>query len=186
MADNWEFETEDAIFFWGGIMSNWSKHGFDARLTPDGEVLHFSRSEQYMMAQKATVFDDPETLWFIMNTDNPAHQKAFGKKVKGFDDARWAEVARDLSVIGIYEKFRQNDRIRETMLSTKDKLLVEASPFDRRWGIGYDHIQCHGNEERWGQNWLGQCLMLTRDRLRDGGFVPFQKNDWSRYENWRK
>jgi ribA/ribD-fused uncharacterized protein len=33
-------------------------------------------------------------------------------------------------------KFSQNEKFKEFLLSTNDKILVEASPYDTIWGIG--------------------------------------------------
>jgi ribA/ribD-fused uncharacterized protein len=45
-------------------------------------------------------------------------------------------------------------------------ILVEASPGDRIWGIGFDAENAEGNEEEWGRNKLGNALMKVRERLR--------------------
>ncbi|MER8820288.1 NADAR family protein [Mesorhizobium sp. M0991] len=69
---------------------------------------------------------------------------------------------------GAFQKFRQNAALREYLLSTHDRVLVEASPVDRVWGIGLA-----ADDERavnpllWrGENLLGFALMQARDRLR--------------------
>lgn len=179
---NWEYEDDKYIFFWKGLLSNWSNHGFDAKLEKDGKLLNFCRAEQYMMAQKAVVFDDNDSLQIIMMTNNPALQKSFGRSVKGFDDEIWKELARDLSYIGIYQKFLQNEKIRNILISTGNKVLAEASPYDRRWGIGFYHNDAVPNKEKWGENWLGQILMKVRDDIRSGEDSCFDKIDWTKYE----
>lgn len=70
---------------------------------------------------------------------------------------------------GNLHKFRQDDRLRDYLLGTGDRVLVEASPMDRIWGIGL----AEGDERaqdpaRWrGLNLLGFALMETRERLRE-------------------
>jgi ribA/ribD-fused uncharacterized protein len=101
--------------------------------------------------------------------------------VHGFDDGRWIEVARDRSYQGILEKFRQNEDIRTLLVvDTGNRGLVEASPHDRRWGVGYDALDAPENKDRWGSNWLGQSLMRVRDEIRTG-----ERRPWSHYEDWR-
>lgn len=182
--NNWEAEGDNTIYFWGGIFSNWSRHGFHARLRLTGSLVKFSSSEQYMMATKAVMFEDVESLTAIMETDNPKTQKAYGRLIEGYTDERWNPVARDMSYVGVYEKFHQNTDIKALLLSTGDKLLVEASPFDRKWGIGYDHINAPAHRDDWGMNWLGQMLMRARDDIRNGNDTTFENIDWTRYEQW--
>lgn len=54
------------------------------------------------------------------------------------------------------------------LLETGDRLLVEASPYDKIWGVGYSAANAAANEGNWGENLLGKALMRVRDRLRSG------------------
>ncbi|KAK7742427.1 hypothetical protein SLS62_010735 [Diatrype stigma] len=56
---------------------------------------------------------------------------------------------------------------RAALLATGDRLLVEASPFDRTWGIGVSAKEADAKRELWGLNLLGQCLMDVRERFRE-------------------
>jgi len=60
--------------------------------------------------------------------------------------------------------------MRQLLLDTGDRELIEASPFDRIWGVGRKaedvRREAGGNREGWGQNLLGKCLMATRAKLR--------------------
>ena len=49
-------------------------------------------------------------------------------------------------------------------------MLVEASPYDRIWGIGLaQEDACSRNPLSWrGENLLGFALMEARDALREG------------------
>ena len=187
MADHWEMEDVKTIYFWGGIFSNWAKFSFKAPLRQGSTPIEFNCAEQYMMATKAELFGDDDALAFIMEANNPSTQKAAGRRIVGYSDEVWNPVARDMSYVGIYEKFRQNDKIRDLIVSTGNKLLVEASPMDRRWGIGFDHLDAVGQEDEWGWNWLGQILMKVRDDIRSGTHSSFETIDWKKYEtkSWR-
>ena len=44
----------------------------------------------------------------------------------------------DVVVKGNIAKFSQNEKLLDFLLSTDDKILVEASPKDTVWGIGLD------------------------------------------------
>lgn len=52
------------------------------------------------------------------------------------------------------------------LLETGERELVEASPYDRVWGIGYGAADAEDSREFWGENLLGKALMRVRDRLR--------------------
>ena len=51
------------------------------------------------------------------------------------------------------------------MLSTGDKILAEASQFDKIWGIGVSIKKAEEGYEWKGTNWLGECLMKVRDTI---------------------
>ena len=56
------------------------------------------------------------------------------------------------------------------LLITNSRILVEACPFDKIWGIGMgaDDPKCE-NPTLWnGTNFLGFCLMEVRDFIRVG------------------
>ena len=68
---------------------------------------------------------------------------------------------------GNYAKFTQNEELRLFLIGTKDRVLVEASPYDKIWGIGMsvdnENIE---NPLTWkGLNLLGFALMEVRDEL---------------------
>ena len=145
-------------FFWGGPFSQWAESNF----TIDG--VTFNTCEQWMMYNKAKLFGDTETLQAIMDTPFPNEQKALGRKVKNFDDAKWMEVAYDIVVEGNRAKFNQNSKLMKDLEETCGKLLVEASPYDKRWGIGMAAGD-PGIEDpvNWkGDNLLGKAITQVR------------------------
>lgn len=145
-------------FFWGGPFSQWAESNF----TIDG--VTFNTCEQWMMYNKAKLFGDIETLQSIMDTPFPNEQKALGRKVKNFDDAKWMEVAYDIVVEGNRAKFNQNPKLMKDLEDTCGKLLVEASPYDKRWGIGMAAGD-PGIEDpvNWkGDNLLGKAITQVR------------------------
>ena len=93
--------------------------------------------------------------------------KALGRQVRGFDVKVWDEVKFSVVLNASYLKFSQNANLREFLLSTKDKILVEASPVDKIWGIGMSaEDQNAQNPMKWrGQNLLGFALMRARDEI---------------------
>ena len=70
---------------------------------------------------------------------------------------------------GAYAKFAQNPLLRQHLLSTGNRVLAEASPVDRLWGIGLDATHPDaGFPSRWtGRNLLGKTSMEVRRLLQD-------------------
>lgn len=129
---------------------------------------HYCCAEQYMMYQKAVIFGDKETASLILASRDQKAIKGYSRQVKNFNEDIWNQKKFSIVLRGNILKFSQNRELRKYLLGTRDKILVEASPYDRIWGIGMQK----GNTEllepsKWkGQNLLGFALMETRDFLR--------------------
>lgn len=120
-----------------------------------------------MMACKAELFGDQEIRKQILGCSDPKQIKALGRKVRGFDQAVWDKFKYAIVLNGNWCKFSQNRELREFLLSTGDSVLVEASPYDRIWGIqlSADAPEAQ-NPFGWrGENLLGFALMEVRDEL---------------------
>lgn len=136
------------------------------RFVADG--VTYATAEQYMMAAKARVFGDEETLRMILAEDDPSKVKALGRLVKGYDDARWEAARFDAVTAGNVAKFSATPELRAYLLGTGDDVLVEAAPRDRVWGIGLGRENPLVREPmKWrGRNLLGFALVRARERLR--------------------
>lgn len=155
--------TDNFVFFWDGIYSNWTSSPFAMR----GQL--FVNSEQAFMWLKAIFFGDTEIANQILNDSTPSGVKALGRKVKGYDDAKWSQVRFDMMYEACLEKFGQNPEFGAELLSTGNRTLVEASPYDKIWGIGLAE-NAAGIEDKanWqGLNLLGEVLMKVRATLRN-------------------
>ena len=120
-----------------------------------------------MMAKKAELFNDLEMLEAIIAVKSPAEAKALGRNVKNFDATVWDEKRYEIVVEGNFHKFSQNEELKDFLLNTGSRTLVEASPVDKIWGIGLsaDDVKAE-NPLRWnGLNLLGFALMEVRDQL---------------------
>ena len=150
------------VLFWRGPFSQW----YPSEFKVDG--ISYNCAEQYMMAEKAKLFGDNKIRKQIMKTNSPREQKALGRKVSNFDAGKWNSVARDIVYKGNLAKFSQNKDLQKELLTTEDKTLVEASPYDKIWGIGLAADDPNATRpENWkGTNWLGEVLMRVRDELR--------------------
>ncbi|MGW1955533.1 NADAR family protein [Streptomyces sp. NPDC001920] len=132
------------------------------------EGLTYATAEHWMMAEKARLFGDAEAERRVLDADHPSVAKKAGRLVRGFDDAVWERERFRIVVEGSVHKFAAHPDLREFLLRTGDRVLVEASPVDRVWGIGLAaRDDGAGDPERWrGPNLLGFALMEARERLR--------------------
>lgn len=122
-----------------------------------------------MMAQKALLFDHKEIYDKIIAAKSPAEAKTLGRQVRNFDEVVWNTNRFALVVEGNLQKFSQHPDLKEFLLNTKERVLVEASPVDKIWGIGLavDSDRAD-NPKRWnGLNLLGFALMQVRDMLKN-------------------
>jgi ribA/ribD-fused uncharacterized protein len=125
------------------------------------------------MAGKARLFGDTDTESKILSAINPSDQKRYGRQVKGFDKDRWDAVAKDVMYEALFAKFTQDDYLKEQLLSTGDRTIVEASPEDCIWGIGlhWKDRLCDDPKNWRGTNWLGESLTKVRNDIRLLGIV---------------
>lgn len=148
-------------FFWSGPFSQWYKSYF----VVDG--IEFNCAEQYMMFKKAQLFGDIESERKIMLSKDPKEQKKLGRNVLRFIQSVWDNNCREIVYKGNYAKFSQNENLRQILFDTNPKILVEASPYDKIWGIGLDEKTAKNTDfNKWpGKNLLGKCLMVIRRDL---------------------
>lgn len=146
-----------------GFLSNW----YLSEFTIDG--ITFSSMEQYMMYQKAVLFEDAEIAKRILDTDDVVTIKELGRKVSGYVDSIWNGMRQVIIYKGLLEKFRQNEDLQKALLDTGSNTLAECAVNDRIWGVGLSMTDdCRNDIYAWkGQNLLGYSLMLVRDELRN-------------------
>lgn len=162
------------ILFWGhtprqggGVGKHVLSQWYEAPFVIDG--VTYPTAEHWMMAEKARLFGDDAALGRILAAGNPGAAKAAGRTVRGFDEGAWTAARWDIVVRGNHAKFGQNPDHRAYLAGTGDRVLVEASPLDRVWGIGLaPDDPAAENPELWrGLNLLGFALMEARARLRE-------------------
>ncbi|MDT9700524.1 NADAR family protein [Streptomyces sp. P17] len=161
------------LHFWGhrqrpdgrigaSCLSQWWPSPF----TVDG--VAYATAEHWMMAGKARLFGDAEAERRVLAAEHPVQAKNAGRLVRGFDEEIWGRERFGIVVEGSVHKFGSDEALRGFLLGTGERVLVEASPVDRVWGIGLAaNDEAAGDPERWrGPNLLGFALMEARERLR--------------------
>lgn len=161
-------ETENHVLFFGhtnlfGELSNF----YPCEFIDNG--VKYNCTEQYFMKKKQETFDPTNTILAkkIMESTNPLSIKKYGKQVKNFDEETWKKIRANVMFDGNFLKYTQNENLKKLLLSTNNKILVEASPYDKIWGAGMNAqkiIDC--NYKFKGQNLLGAVLMEVRKQIK--------------------
>lgn len=163
------------LLFWGhrprpdgrigaSCLSQWWPSPF----TVDG--VTYASAEHWMMAGKARLFGDAEAAERAVAAKSPAEAKKVGRLVRDFEGAVWERERYGLVVAGSVHKFGQDPELGGFLRGTGDRVLVEASPMDRIWGIGLaaDDPRAEDPASWRGLNLLGFALMEARAALRGG------------------
>ncbi|KAK0731196.1 hypothetical protein B0H67DRAFT_477360 [Lasiosphaeris hirsuta] len=174
------------VYFWRetDTETGWLSQWYPCDFTGEDGIL-YRTAEHYMMYRKARLFSDTEVGDLILAADHPRKVKALGRKVKNFDPRIWNHEREVIVREGTRLKFTRAVReeglrrgsavgaplvallsLRQLLLSTGDRELVEASPMDRIWGIGFGTANAAENRGRWGWNLLGKALMQVREDFR--------------------
>jgi ribA/ribD-fused uncharacterized protein len=160
----WRRERWDepgTIYFWSGragayeAFSNFAATPFRMRAWR-GELgdVEFATGEHAFQAAKAPSVGEHER---IRRARTSLAAKRLGRRVELPSD--WAARRAQVMLAVVRAKFARGD-LRALLLSTRDALLAEDSPYDPLWGCrdragGYT-----------GANLLGRALMRVRDELR--------------------
>jgi ribA/ribD-fused uncharacterized protein len=131
--------TPKYVHFWGHtprpgaeigewVLGQWWEQPFGV----DG--VRYPATGYWMMAGKARLFSDHEVLGQILAADHPAEVNKLGRKVRNFDGEHWIAHRVQIVTEGNVHKFGQHADLRDYLLSTAGRVLVEASPRDSDLG----------------------------------------------------
>lgn len=91
----------------------------------------------------------------------PNEAKRMGRSVKIRED--WEQVKKLIMYEICFEKFSQNDNLRQMLLDTGDEYIEEGNNWhDNEWGV----CHCQKCKNKVGKNNLGVILMRVRDMLK--------------------
>jgi ribA/ribD-fused uncharacterized protein len=147
MADTIRFYSRKPEYF---ELSNFAPFGFE------DEGLYWPTVEHYFQAQKFPTNENADYREFIRQAQTPNIAKSLGRTRKIAIRPAWDEVKDDIMLYALRKKFENND-LRELLLNTGDRTLIEASPFDTYWGCGRSGK---------GRNRLGELLMQVRAEIK--------------------
>ncbi len=177
-------ETDTHIYFLTGPFSQWHLGKFKSYLhnpkyvpksmvRDEGSYLfdepeyEFNCAEQFMMANKARLFNDQGAFNDIMEAVHPRDQKQLGRLVQNFDPTVWNKHALDLVITGNWQRCLQNKEYQDAIVASGKKYLVEGNRHDPVWAVGlsWDDPAILDQANWKGTNWLGKAHMAVRDLL---------------------
>lgn len=153
-------ETNESVYFFGCEFSNFHYANFELN------GVNFFCSEQAFMYCKARLFNDDVIAEQILNAKSPVECKRLGRKVKNFDGALWNEKKEKYMLSILKAKFTQNKNLKTLLLNTGEKMIYEASPYDKEWGIGIGVDDAVNGKAVNGLNKLGKALVEVRTYLK--------------------
>ncbi len=151
-------------FFWetSSPFSQWHPSHFS-----DSTGTQFKTAEQYMMYHKALLFKDFVSAQQILKAGHPREQKELGRGVMNFDENIWNQQREAIVYQANKLKFMQSSSLLKALLETAGTDLVEASPDDCIWGIGWRASDPEAQDpDQWrGLNLLGKALTQLREEI---------------------
>lgn len=152
------------IYFFG---ANHPQYGFLSNYYPcdiKWRGLHFRSSEALFMHFKAYHFGDMRIVDEIQNNPqsaDPKYCKSLGRRVRNYDDSVWNAIRDYYMARAIRYKFSCNQFLQRKLAELgTDVEFVEASPYDKIWGIGLDikYAKITPRDQWLGENRLGTLL----------------------------
>jgi len=143
-----QWPTEDVIGPFNGD-NEYLSNFYEAEFEYNGTT--FPTSEHAFQAMKAV--DEEEIYEKISSASSPKKAKRYGKEPSLPE--YWNERKKFVMLEVVTAKFAQNPEIREKLLSTDDKIIVELN----KWGDTYWGAKKGDGE---GKNMLGRILMEVR------------------------
>ena len=161
MSERKIMENDKYVGFLGCEFSNFYKCDFELK------GIRFDSSEKAFMYCKAMLFNDKEIAEMILKSKSVKECKRLGRKVRNYDDKIWNENKEKYMRIILFKKFSSDEKLKNMLLNTGNKIIVECAPFDKEWGIGIDVDDLMAGKKWKGKNKLGKVLMIVRELIRE-------------------
>lgn len=147
-------QTDDTTYFFShGLdpLNNWSAHTvkiWDKTFPSVEHGFHYRKFTETA----------PEIAEEVIAAPSPWAAMQVERKHKDKRRKDWQDVKVGVMTELVRAKVAQNEDVRDCLLATGNRKIVENSPWDAFWGMGDD-----GN----GQNQMGKIWMQLRDELRN-------------------
>lgn len=128
---------------------------YPAILTINGKT--YPTSEHYFQSQKFT--NNPQIAEQIRISNSPRDAFNIARQNSQYVDANWRSNNINVMETALKAKFTQHPILRNILINTGNKTLVEHTVIDNFWGDGGDGS---------GQNNLGEALMRIRELISKG------------------
>ena len=147
-------DSDEVINFYGSMLPFYEfSNFFPAELYIDSKM--YPTSEHYFQSMK--FFPHEKIMAKVRFAKSPGIAAKLGRDRSLPLRADWEEVKDDIMYEALYAKFTQNSSLKDVLLSTGDKLIVEHTKNDFYWGDGGDGS---------GKNMLGTLIMKLRSELK--------------------
>lgn len=150
---NLSYETHDSVYFFSHAfdpLNNWSANAVTISRQTFATLEH---AYHYMKFAETA----PEIAAEIQVAPSPWAAMQIERKHRDKRRTDWQDVKVAIMTDLVRAKVSQNDDVRDCLEKTRDKSIIENSPWDSFWGAGKDGK---------GRNMMGQILMQVRIELR--------------------
>ncbi|WP_230658542.1 NADAR family protein [Psychrobacter sp. I-STPA10] len=144
MTDKIEFYSETGDY---GEFSNFARFAIQLKGKTWATVEHYFQAQKFA----GTAYESQ-----IQKATSPMKAAEMGRSRKIKMRRNWDNIKVNVMLEALRAKFSQHSELKELLLSTGDKILVEHTENDSYWGDGGDGS---------GKNRLGKLLMKVREEL---------------------
>ena len=128
--------------------------------------VEYNCVEQYIQSEKAAAFNNDLSHNKIMRETNPYSIKKMGSRIRGYTPEQWRKLDKQIAMVGVMEKFRQNNVLKDVLLATGDKQIVESS-YDLHWGSGLHLRDKKALDKQYWINKKGGMMSEVLNRVRE-------------------
>lgn len=165
------FPNKGHIYFWPGndrysFLDNTYHSSFDVA------GKQFKSVWWYMWYARARAWrPGTELAKLIMEADSEKQAKQLSRRCTtppAGQISTWTVDRLRIMAQAVLRKFQCSSELAEKLIWTGSDVLLYASRFDAKFGIGFTMKEGIHRPEDWGENCLGRILMIVRQRLVEG------------------
>jgi ribA/ribD-fused uncharacterized protein len=158
-------DIEDPMFFFSGNENRFLSNFYECKIQWKG--FTFKCSEAIYVFEKYSECELPGQGIRVVRMNGPAAKRFSGvlnRQMTESQKQRWDKVKVSVMKKILQRKFEQNPDLKERLVSTGNRPLVESTP-DKFWGAGLAEktLRCHLPNDYPGTNHLGRLLVDLRN-----------------------